>query len=165
MLRLNHRAQGWVNNEVPLQPWNPLFTSLLNKTNNWSSSMCFIPLHKVRKHKKYNMSFSQVELKLTDFTCLGAYTLPTHGLALRVCVRRHPSMCVCATSSLETKNKPTFFNLILSAYINWCWSYKITKYESACMCTCVKPNPSSGLQNFVTMFQACSSGVWSYLTQ
>jgi hypothetical protein len=61
--------------------------------------MCFIPLHKVRKHKEFNVSISQVELKLTDFTKVGAYTLPTHG-AWGVCVAI--LKCVWATSSLKT---------------------------------------------------------------
>ncbi len=58
---------------------------------------------------------------------LGGYTLPTHGSAWRrFC--RDILQCVCATSSLETKNTPTFFFLILSA----------------CMCTCRRQLRKSG---------------------
>jgi hypothetical protein len=64
------------------------------------------PFHMVRKHKEYNVSISQVELKLTGFTLLDAHTLPTHGRAWRVCVDF--LQCVCTTSSLEDKNRPTF---------------------------------------------------------
>ncbi len=84
------------------------------KMNNSSSSMCFIPLYKVGKHKEYNLSISQVELKLTYFTLLDAHTPPTHGAAWSVCVDF--LQCVCATSSLETKSKQWFF-LTLSAFI------------------------------------------------
>ncbi len=84
--------------------------------NNSSRSLCFIPLYKVGKHKEYNVSISQVELKLNYFTLLDAHTPPTYGAAWRVCVCGLPSMCVCATSSLETKSKQWYF-LTLSAFI------------------------------------------------
>jgi hypothetical protein len=44
--------------------------------------MSFIALNKL-KHEAYNMSASQVELKLTDFTLKDAHTLPTHGTTWR----------------------------------------------------------------------------------
>ncbi len=56
--------------------------------------MSLIALNKL-KHEAYNMSASQVDLKLTDFTLLDAHTLTTHGTAWRVCVCGLPSMCVC----------------------------------------------------------------------
>ncbi len=46
--------------------------------NNSNDSMSFIALNKL-KHEAYNMSASQVDLKLTDFILLDAHTLPTHG--------------------------------------------------------------------------------------
>ncbi len=65
--------------------------------NNSNDSISFIALKK-QKHETYNMSCSQAELKLTDFTLLDAHTLPIHGTAWRVCVVL--LQCVCATSSL-----------------------------------------------------------------
>jgi hypothetical protein len=59
--------------------------------------MSFNALNKL-KHEAYNISASQVDLKLTDFTLLDAHTLPTHGTAWRGCVVF--LQCVCATSSL-----------------------------------------------------------------
>ncbi len=50
------------------------------KENNSNDLMSFIALNKL-KHEAYNMSASQVELKLTNFTLLDAHTLPTHGIA------------------------------------------------------------------------------------
>ncbi len=55
----------------------------------------FIPLHKVKNIKNTMcVCYSQVDLKLTDLTLLDAHTLPTHGTALRVCVRTSFSVCV-----------------------------------------------------------------------
>jgi hypothetical protein len=47
--------------------------------------MSFIALNKL-EHEAYNMSASQVDLKLTDFTMLDAHTLPTHVTAWTGCV-------------------------------------------------------------------------------
>jgi hypothetical protein len=68
--------------------------------NNSNNSMSFIALNKL-KHEAYNMSASQVDLKLTDFNLLDAHTLPTHGTAWRMCV--FFLQCVCATSSLAIR--------------------------------------------------------------
>ncbi len=59
------------------------------------------------------MSISQVELKLTNFTYLDAYTLPTHGTAWRVFIVI--LQCVWQ-SSPKAKNNQLFF-LNLSTYI------------------------------------------------
>ncbi len=61
--------------------------------------MCFIPLHKVEKHKECNRCIIQVELKLNDFTLLDAYTLLTRLVGVCVVILQ----CVCAASSLEVK--------------------------------------------------------------
>jgi hypothetical protein len=65
------------------------------------------------KHDAYNMSDSQVDLKLTNFALLDAHTLPTHGSAWRG--DGLPSMCVC---HIITKNKKrNRKSLIPSAYM------------------------------------------------
>ncbi len=93
MLRLNHKARGWVNNEVLRNHKNPYLLSSEIKIKNSNASMCFIPLHKVRKHKEYNVCDSKVELKLTDYPCLGGHS--THSCLSMEGGCRHPSMSVC----------------------------------------------------------------------
>ncbi len=66
-------------------------------------------------HKIKMCCCNQVELKITDFTLMDAYTLPTHGIARRG--RVVILQCVCATSSLEVKNKQRFSLLSLHKYV------------------------------------------------
>ncbi len=100
MLRLNCKQPGYL---VQVLFDCVTFSSEI-KMNNSNDSMSFIALNKL-KHETYSKCCSQLELKLTDFPLLDAHTLPIHGTAWRgVCMCF--LQCVCATSSIEDKNKP-----------------------------------------------------------